>query len=70
LFYSKADKFVFGKQYQSYSEAQLRRYKMDDNGRLYTGQDLTFSTANPARQFEWRGTKPPANRSWGYSKED
>lgn len=70
LMYSKSDKFVFHKQYEEYGEAQLGRYKPDENGRLYTGRDLTFSTVNPNRQFEWRGTKPPPNRSWGYSKED
>ncbi len=69
LFYSKSPKFIFNQQYGEYSDAQMKRYKPDKNGRLYTGRDLTFSTANPSRQFEWRGTKPPSNRSWGYSKD-
>lgn len=30
---------------------------------------MTFSSTNPGRQFEWRGTKPPSNRSWGYPLE-
>jgi hypothetical protein len=30
---------------------------------------MTFSYVNPNRQFEWRGTKPPSNRSWGYPLE-
>lgn len=30
---------------------------------------MTFSSVNPSRQFEWRGTKPPSNRSWGYPLE-
>ena len=30
---------------------------------------MTFSSANPGRQFEWRGAKPPSNRSWGYPLE-
>ena len=68
--YSKSDKFTFHKQYTDYGEAQLSRYKKDDNGELFTGRDLTFSTVNKSRQFEWRGTRPPGNRSWGYSKDD
>ena len=31
---------------------------------------MTFSTANPSRQFEWRGSRPPPNRSWGYALDD
>lgn len=69
LFYSKSSNYNFNEQYTEYGEAQLSRYKPDENGRLYTGQDLTFSAVNPARQFEWRGVKPPPNRSWGSSYE-
>jgi len=69
FFYTKSDTFTFHQQYGGFSEAQLKRYKEDENGRLYTGQDLTFSTVNPDRQFEWRGTAPPPNRSWGASLE-
>jgi DNA modification methylase len=65
LLYSKSDRFTFNDQYVGYSTAQLMRYKRDEDGRPYKGENLTFSTANPARQFEWRGTKPPSNRSWG-----
>ncbi|MGA0586310.1 site-specific DNA-methyltransferase [Dyella sp. KRB-257] len=70
LFYSKTESFHFTKQYTEYGEAQLSRYKKDEDGRLFTGRDLTFSTANKKRQFEWRGTQPPAHRSWGYSIDD
>lgn len=69
LFYTKTDEFVFNEQYTEYSEAQLKRFKPDDKGRLYTGRDLTFSTVTKSRQFEWRGVKPPPNRSWGASLE-
>lgn len=69
FFYSKTNDFVFNDIYTEYSEAQLKRYKPDANGRLFTGRDLTFSTATKSRQFEWRGTKPPENRSWGASLE-
>jgi len=69
LFYSKSQNLTFNTQYEAYGEAQLSRYKTDENGKLFTGRDLTFSTINSKRQFEWRGTKPPPHRSWGYDKE-
>jgi len=70
FYYTRSDRFVFNRQYEPYGEAQLSRFKKDENGRLFTGRDLTFSTVNKSRQFEWRGTKPPSNRSWGYGKDD
>ncbi len=70
IFYAtRSRNFVFNEQRTEYGEAQLSRYKKDENGRLYTGRDMTFSSANRNRQFEWRGTKPPPNRSWGYPLE-
>jgi|ETNvirnome_2_300_1030623.scaffolds.fasta_scaffold01903_2 DNA modification methylase len=69
LFYTKSDRYIFNEQYTEYSAEQLGRYKEDENGRLYTGRDLTFSGKSLARQFEWRGTKPPENRAWGASLE-
>ena len=69
LFYSKADTYRFNTQFTEYGKAQLKRYRRDDSGRLYTGQDLTFGSVNESRQFAWRGTTPPANRSWGASRE-
>lgn len=69
LIYIKGVNFTFNPEYGGFSAAQLKRYKVDEEGRLYTGQDLTFSTVNPERQFEWRGSRPPSQRSWGASKE-
>jgi len=69
LFYSKTADFVFNDQFTDYSEAQLSRYKEDETGRLYKAENLTFSSTNPGRQFEWRGTKPPPHRSWGASRD-
>ena len=66
---AKSNAFVFHEQFTDYGPEQLSRFKPDENGRLYKGENLTFSTANPSRQFEWRGTKPPSNRSWGMSLE-
>ncbi len=67
LFYTKGDRYTYNQQYADYSDAQRRRYRPDASGRLATGQDLTFSGVNADRQFTWRGTTPPANRSWGAS---
>ncbi|MBN4053237.1 site-specific DNA-methyltransferase [bacterium AH-315-L15] len=66
---TKDDGRIFNEQYRPYGEAQLKRYKKDENDRLYKAENLTFSSRNPNRQFEWRGTKPPPNRSWGASLE-
>ena len=69
LFYTKGNSYTWNKQYTEYSDAQLSRYKTDENGRLYTGRDLTMSTVMQSRNFEWRGTQPPTHRSWGASLE-
>jgi DNA modification methylase len=71
FFYTKTDTYVWNEQHQPYSDAQLSRYKLErETGRYYTGQDLTLMGSSPTRQFEWRGTTPPANRVWGMSFED
>jgi DNA modification methylase len=69
LFYSKGDSFMFTEQHTGYTAVQLSRYKRDEDGNLYKGENLTFSGANKARQFTWRGSKPPPNRSWGADLE-
>ncbi len=69
LFYTKSAGFLFNQQYTDYGPEQLKRFKPDENGRLYKAENMTFSTPNPSRNFEWRGTRPPAHRSWGASLE-
>ena len=70
LYYTKSDDYTFNDVYEGYSAAQLKRYKKEaGTGRLFKAENLTFSTANKSRQFEWRGTKPPPHRSWGASYE-
>lgn len=69
FFYTKTDGFVFNEQHTEYGTEQLSRFKPDENGRLYKAENMTFSNPNPTRQFEWRGAKPPSNRSWGASLE-
>ncbi len=68
-YYTKSENFTYNEHYTQYSKEQLSRYKKDDDGRLFTGRDLTFSGKSPSRQFEWRGTKPPENRCWGADLE-
>ena len=68
LFYSKDKDYTWNKQYTDYSQAQLSRYKKDETGRLYTGRDLTISSGGN-RNFQWRGSRPASNRSWGASLE-
>ena len=68
LFYSKDKDYTWNKQYTDYSQAQLSRYKKDETGRLYTGRDLTVSSGGN-RNFQWRGSRPSSNRSWGASLE-
>lgn len=57
--------FIFNEQYIEISEAQLSRYKKDEEGRYYTGQDLTFTGNSASRKFTWRGATPPPGRVWG-----
>ncbi len=70
LFYTKGSHFTFNEQYTPYGEEQMKRFQPDENGELYKAENLTFSSSNKNRQFTWRGTTPPANRSWGMSLEE
>lgn len=69
FFYHKSDSYTWNNQYLEYSKAQLKRFKKDERGKLYKAENITMTSANPGRQFEWRGTIPPPNRSWGMSEE-
>ena len=69
LLFTKSERFTFNEQFVPYSEEQLARYKKDESGRLYKAENLTFSSKSASRQFEWRGSKPPPNRSWGASQD-
>lgn len=65
LYAMNIEQFTFNEQYTKISEAQLSRYKKDENGRYYTGQDLTFTGNSANRKFTWRGATPPPGRVWG-----
>lgn len=70
LFYTKSNKFAWNEILTAFSPAQLSRYLEDEEGRLYTGQDLTASRPNSkSGKFLWRGTMPTPNRGWGYTLE-
>ena len=70
FFYTKSADYTWHVISAGYGEAQLKRYKRDENGRLYTGQDLTASRPDSdSGKFEWRGTMPPPSRGWGYTQE-
>ena len=69
LFYVKSDAAIFNQLYYTqWSEAQIQRYKADEQGRMYKTADLTAPGAYTARQFTWRGATPPATRSWAYDE--
>jgi site-specific DNA-methyltransferase (adenine-specific) len=69
LYYQKSGNAVFNKIYASYSKEQLSRYRPDETGRLYTGQDLTAAGWSANRSIEWRGVSPGPNRQWMWSIE-
>ncbi len=70
FFYTKSNDYTWHVLSAGYSKAQLKRYKKDEHGRLYTGQDLTASRPDSdSGKFEWRGTMPPHSRGWGYTIE-
>jgi site-specific DNA-methyltransferase (adenine-specific) len=70
LFYTKAELYTWNVVTLPYTSAQIKRYRKDEQGRLYTGQDLTASRPDSnSGKFEWRGTMPPPSRGWGYTKE-
>ncbi|HOR65929.1 MAG TPA: DNA methyltransferase [Candidatus Sumerlaeota bacterium] len=69
LYYTKTDNYTWNHQYCPYSEEQLKRYKVEEStSRLYKAENLTI-TGTGSRNFEWRGSKPPLNRVWGYDKD-
>lgn len=69
FYYTSSASFTWNQIFTDYSPEQLKRYKPDENGKLFTGQDLTYTGKSADRQFEWRGVRPPAGRVWGSSLE-
>ncbi len=70
LFYSKTKNYLWNNQYTDFSQKQMKRYKIDKDGRLYKCENLTADRVNSVSgKFEWRGTTPPSSRGWGYTPE-
>jgi DNA modification methylase len=68
LFYAKSQNYTWNDIRSDYSEAQLKRYQEDEDGRVYRAENLTADRANSnSGKFEWRGTMPPASRGWAYT---
>jgi hypothetical protein len=40
LFYTKTSNFTFNEQYLPYGPEQMKRFKIDENGRLYKAENL------------------------------
>jgi len=70
LFYAKTADYLWNPPFGEHSAEQLKRYRPDASGRLYTGQDLTVSSKSNTRKDTWRGTTPPPGRSWAASLEE
>jgi len=70
LYYVKTNNYIWHPPLGEHSPEQLKRYKPDEYGRLYTGQDLTVSSQSNTRKDDWRGTTPTPNRSWAASLEE
>lgn len=70
FFYTKSDEHIWHPKRVPFSDVQLKRYKRDEKGRLYTTQDLCAERRNSnSGKFNWRGTMPPPTRGWGYKVE-
>ena len=70
FFYTRGEAHIWHPKRVVFSDVQLKRYKRDDAGRLYTTQDLCAERRNSnSGKFNWRGTMPPSTRGWGYKIE-
>ena len=54
---------------ETFSDEQLSRFKKDEAGRYYTGQDLTAPNHSKEPSFTWRGTTPGNTRRWAHSHD-
>ncbi|MGB2876047.1 MAG: DNA methyltransferase [Gaiellaceae bacterium] len=70
LYYSKTSKKTFNPVPGSHSEAQLSRYKYEDERGAYRAENLTAPDYSPNRSFEWRGVHPGRDRHWAMPLED
>ena len=70
LFYSRSAEYFFNQVYTPYSEAQLKRYREDEDGRAYKAENLLHSQPL-IRRASSNGAVPSRRliRSWGASRE-
>ena len=70
LFYSKSSTKTFNRVPGPYSEAQMARYKYQDERGPFRAENLTAPHFSPTRTVEWRGAHPGANRQWRYATDE
>ena len=68
LFYTKSDKFTWNQVYHQRTDAEMREYRKDKEGRLYKCHPLTGPGYH--RQFTWRGATPSSSESWRYDEDE
>ena len=63
--------YTWNRFYEPYNEADLKKFKLDESGRLYRGYNLFVTNVNnkTLNKFEWRGAVPGARQEWAYSLE-
>jgi site-specific DNA-methyltransferase (adenine-specific) len=70
FFYTKTDRFTWNPPYAPHTERHLEskyRYREDD-GRIYTLDNMTSPNPRPHMMYEWKGHASPPN-GWRYSRE-
>lgn len=72
LLYVKNRKtYTWNRTYEPYNEADLKKFKPDENGRLCRGYNLFVTNTNSKtlNKFEWKGVTPGPRQEWAYSRE-
>ena len=70
LFYSRSPLRVFNRATGVYSDAQLARYKYEDDRGKYRAENLTAPHYSATRTVDWRGTHPGPNRQWRFGVDE
>jgi DNA modification methylase len=73
FFYAKNNKKVkFNTLFDEYTKEYLANTynKTDTDGRRFKASDLSAAKPGGDTFYEWKGTFPPKNRFWAYSKEN
>jgi len=70
LFYSRSPQKAFNRIIGEYSEAQLSRYKYEDEKGKFRAENLTAPHYSSTRTIKWREVTPGKNRQWRFSIEE